>query len=185
MKKQKILEIHEIRPEFLDLDLSGFDIFTFDDGLYTQYQYHEYFAGFGKQMIFFISTDIICPDLKTQNTELISCYNAHELYFKNQDKSHYMTIDQIKELSKHYTIGGHTHTHPNLKTLSKVKQIKCAIEESKIMMSKFGEMGVKITDFCYPYNDIIEGYRYTLSQMGIVNFYGPNRIPIESPLNSL
>ena len=58
----KVVMIHEITPEVLQKDLSGFDIITFDDGLYTQYLNHKHFAKFNKKMIFFISTSIIRPE---------------------------------------------------------------------------------------------------------------------------
>ena len=39
----RILEIHQVYKEIEDLDLSNFDIFTFDDGLYSQYKNIEIF----------------------------------------------------------------------------------------------------------------------------------------------
>ncbi len=58
-----------------------------------------------------------------------------------------LTLDELKTLSKRYTIGSHTITHPMLTRIS----LDAALYE--IALSKFNlesTLGILIDDFCYP-----------------------------------
>ena len=176
----KICEIHEILPEYLEVDLSDFDILTFDDGLYTQYIYHEHFMQFGKPMYFFISPGIVCYDEYLQTSRPIHCADAHNEFFTNKTTWPYMTWKQIRELSRKCIVGGHSFDHPDLSNLKPVQQITKAIDQCEKMLKMFEKYRIKIHSFCYPYNDIIPGYKGYLEQHGVHEFFGPDRIPIES-----
>lgn len=178
----KILEIHEVHDWMLELDLSEFDILTFDDGLYSQYKHFKHFLKFDGPKYFFISTDIVCTDEKLQNKELISCRDAHKNYRVGDDKSAYMTWDQIKEISEYTNcfIGGHSHTHPKLEGTRLVDQMHTAMFETKIMIKNFKQNDIIINSFCYPYNYPAPGYKLLLNKKYNVNeIFGDGRTSIE------
>lgn len=168
--------IHEITPEVLKKDLSNFDIITFDDGLYTQYLNHEHFAKFNKPMYYFISTNIICPINVKQKDEILYCGDAHKKAF-NGNFENYMTWSQIKELSKLYNIGGHSHTHPRIKTKSLTEQFKICKNEVDLMNDSFKENEIVINSFCFPYNEEIIIYKALLKGYAL---FGEKRIAVES-----
>ena len=181
MKKLKIIMIHEVHPWMLDLDLSEFDIITFDDGLYSQYRAYKHFLKFDKPLYFFISTDIVCPKKTKQNKDIVSCSESHKRFFENGDLSNYMKWSQIKEIynTKNCYIGGHSNSHQRIKSLPLKEQSEIALNDVFIMISKFRENEIEISTFCYPYNEEILGYNASLKKFGIFSFFGKNRTPIE------
>lgn len=180
-KEAKILMVHEVKPEFLDLDLSEFDIITFDDGLYSQYLYREHFLKFNIPLIYFISTGIICPEDKEQIID-IECSEAHRKWFCNKDSSPYMKWSQIKELNNipGCKIGGHSHQHlKHEKGL--VKLYNELSTDTSTMINEFKKNNINnINTFAYPYNKEEPLYRTILDRAGIKYVYGKGRIPIES-----
>lgn len=178
-KLPKVLMIHEITPEILSLDKSvydNFDILTFDDCLYTQYLNHKHFAKFNKKMIFFLSTNIICPENINQSEQIIYCGNAHKKAFKGNFEN-YMKLSQIQELSKYYEIGGHGHNHILFKnSVYSFDKIK---EDTDIMVSKFKEYNLDLNSFCFPYNQDNTFYRIYIKKLNL-QIFGDERIPIES-----
>ena len=170
----KVVMIHEITPAVLKKDLSEFDIITFDDGLYTQYLHHKHFSKFKKPMYFFISTNIVC--LSKQSEEVIFCADAH-IKSRNNNFENYMNWEQIKELNDLYNIGGHTHTHPRIKSNKILHQYKICKQEIDNMLNIFEEHKIQISSFCFPYNEDIIGYRSLLKGC---TFFGKERIPVES-----
>ena len=174
----KTLLVHQVDEWMLDLDLTSFDIITFDDGLYTQYKYYKEFLKLKKPLYFFISTSIICNG--NQSKELIKCNEAHDLYFKSGDTSHYMTWEQVHELNDNgCIIGGHSDTHPYLNNMSFIKQLKESYSQSRMMMKVFNEHNISVTSFAYPYNFKCAGYD-VLKRNGITQFFGDERIEIET-----
>jgi hypothetical protein len=179
---KKILMIHEIRPWMLDLDLSDFDILTFDDGLYSQYVYYKHFLKYDKPMMFFISTGIICPENVQQNEDFPICSDAHQLFFKNGISNNYMKWSQIKEISSTdgCEIGGHSHNHKRLRHI-KIKPLYDILKyEINTMMTSFSEQGISIDSFCFPYNEDYIFYKLLLEEVGIKTFFGAERIDIET-----
>lgn len=173
--------IHEITPEILSLDKSvydEFDILTFDDCLYTQYLNHKHFAKFNKKMIFFLSTNIICPENINQSEQIIYCGNAHKKAF-NGNFENYMKLSQIQELSKlskFYEIGGHGHNHILFKnSVYSFDKIK---EDTDIMVSKFKEYNLDLNSFCFPYNQDNTFYKIYVKKLNL-QIFGDERIPIE------
>lgn len=174
--------IHEIEPWMLDLDLSEYDEITFDDGLFTQYQHYKHFLKFNKPLVFFISTNIICHD--KQNKNFITSSQAHELFFKNNDTSYFMTWEQIKEiyLTANCYIGGHSHNHfryDNLNIRDLYFQLKTDTEN---MIQEFKKQNIKISKFCFPYNKEYPLYKYILTDLDIKEFYSNERIDIKKEL---
>jgi Polysaccharide deacetylase len=177
----KVLMIHEITEDILKLDLSDFDILTFDDGLFSQYRYYKHFLKFNKPMYFFISTDIVCTDSKIQPINSIQCEIAHDEYFEYESRRYYMTWDQIKEIynTDNCFIGGHSHTHPRLKEKTIHTQYNVVKDEVTKMMNSFIINDIKIDSFCYPYNEEIMFYKSLLNKFDIDKFFGKERIKVE------
>jgi hypothetical protein len=176
----RTLMIHEFHEEFKNVLLSD-DLLTFDDGLYTQYLAKD----LPQEKIFFISTNIICEG--KQSHDVVPCHIAHARAFAG-DKSSYMTLSQISDLMDNNTIiGGHSHNHTNLNTLSslvdKVNHIK---EDTELMLEWFEKnLNYQPTHFCFPYNNDMGGlYKGLLKKYGFLHFYGDERIPIETLLHT-
>lgn len=176
----KILMIHEVRKWMLDLDLSEYDIITFDDGLYSQYYYYKHFLKFNKPMYFFISTKITCPEKTFQNEVFPRCDIAHQEFFENGVKRNYMKWSQIKEIynTKNCFIGGHSHNHYRLKDKSLRESVKICQADINEMLREFRYNDIEINSFCFPYNEDIMGYRAALKDHKIT-YFGNERIAIE------
>jgi len=181
----EVLMIHHISEEIFKLPLKDY-ILTFDDGLYSQYYYFDRLSKIDTEKIFFISTNIICEN--TQSLDFPTCHEAHEKAFKG-NKEDYMTWKQIKELMNdpQVTIGGHGHEHKKLKDFNKIiDKMSYIIEDTKKMLLEFDKnLGFKPHKFCYPYNDDQNGmYTSLLKTFGISDFYGQERIPVETLLRN-
>lgn len=172
--------IHEVDDWMLDIDLSEYDILTFDDGLFSQYKHYKHFMSFGKPMYFFISTDIVCPADVEQDESVVPCAQAHERY-REGDTTPYMTWKQIKTLQyKGCVIGGHGHTHIRVKNKSSIQKTYWKIKgECRQMLEIFSQHNINIDSFCFPYNQDVFGYRPTLKGYGVNTFFGDERIRIE------
>ena len=176
-----VLMIHEFKEEMLALPLENYTL-TFDDGLYSQYYYFDKIRHLETDKIFFISTDIICDG--PQSMGFPSCQEAHEKAFAG-NKEDYMTLDQIKELSQQprVRIGGHSHFHKNVGRMDKLfDKVRHIDEDTKLMLEWFKtNLGFKPIDYCFPYNEDLKGtYQIFLTKFKFVNFYGKERIAIES-----
>jgi hypothetical protein len=164
-KIDKIIMFHEINDNIINIlkenqNYLAYAVFTFDDGLYSQYYYFDKINDLfpNNPKIFFISTDIIYTGFESQIIN-ISCYDAHKKYFTENNKQAYMTLSQIKSLNKKNNcyIGGHGHKH--------LHAINCTREPLKIfcknwindfitMKEKFTEYKLyNIKIFCTPYNE--------------------------------
>lgn len=173
--------IHEIRPWMLQEDLSLFDIITFDDGLYSQYVNYKHFLKFDKPLIFFISSGIVCDENTEQNTEYLSCSDAHKCFFTNDDKSNYMKWSQIHEINQTEgcEIGGHGYKHIRFSN-EKLKIIHIKLKEDiEFMQNEFSIHHLKPISFCFPYNEEYIFQRRLLQDEGYERFFGEERIAIE------
>lgn len=177
----KTLMIHEVDDWMLELDLSDYDVLTFDDGLFSQYNNYKHFLKFSKPMYFFISTDIVCPEDVEQNREVVPCSEAHRRYREQGCLEDYMKWSQIQELNTitNCFIGGHGHTHQRLKGKPMVTTYIITKNECRDMCNKFSEHNITIDSFCFPYNEDIIGYRPYLKREGVDKFFGNERISIE------
>ena len=177
----KTLMIHDVQPWMLDLDLSNFDVLTFDDGLYSQYNNLEHFLKFGKRMYFFICTGCICPEETKQNNEVLSSKYAHELFFDYGDKTNYMKWSQIHEINKlkNCYIGGHSHYHPYLNNNKLIDQSLIVKSDVEMMLKEFKQQDIKIDSFCYPYNFESFAWAAYCVPNKINTFFGKERTPIE------
>lgn len=170
--KQNVIMIHEMSENMVIPENS---LLTFDDGLYSQYQYGRYLPN---KKIFFISSGIVCN--QQQSLEYIKCKAAHIKAFGGNFEN-YMTVSQIRELSKTSEIGGHSHSHLNLNQfrslLDKVNHIK---KDTEAMLEWFDiNLKMRPTSFCFPYNDNMQGmYKAVLVKYGFTSFYGDERITL-------
>lgn len=174
----KVLMIHEVYPEFLDLDLSKFDIITFDDGLYSQFLHYKHFLKFNKPLIFFISSNIIRPLNVKPNNQIIRCAEAHEKAFKGNFEN-YMSIDEIKEISKYAEIGCHGHNHILFK--NSIKDFKNFKEDTLKSLEFFKNLEINIKSFCFPYNQDHYNFLYKSYIKSLeLEMYGHERFSIEN-----
>ena len=176
----KILEIHEVNEGLFNLPLKDY-VLTFDDGLYTQYKYIDKLAKIDTRKIFFISTNIVCNG--EQSKEYISCEDARLHFFKTKDARHYMTWDQIREISKipNCEIGAHSHIHRNIRNMDAREKLSFLIRDTELMEKAFlKEIGNKPTSFCFPYNYTETIYNCILQKNGYLNFYGEERLSANS-----
>lgn len=179
--KKPTLTIHEIDENVLKLPLDQYTL-TFDDGLYSQYYHFSHFQNIPTDKIYFISSGIVCSG--KQSMSFPSCSVAHKKAFSG-NKEDYMTIEQIKILMNDpsVTIGGHSHSHTRLnnfpKLVDKIHHIK---KDTEMMLDWFNKhLHFYPTSFCFPYNEDLDGmYGALLKQYGFTNFYGRERIPVET-----
>lgn len=180
-----VLMIHEVDEKIFQLPLSNY-ILTFDDGLYSQYHYLPKLLEIDTEKIFFISSNIICEE--KQSTEIISCVDAHNKAFNNNYEN-FMTLEQIKEIQKlpKTCIGAHSHSHINLNTFKKLSEkIVHIVKDTEQMIQWFKfNLGFTPTKFCYPYNNDCNGvYTSILRKFKFTEFYGQERIPVETLLHN-
>lgn len=180
-----VLMIHEVYEEIFNLPLEDY-ILTFDDGLYTQYQYTDRFAALNTEKIYFISSNIVCSD--TQSTDFITCSLAHNKVFESGNRENYMTLEQIRELSKlpRVTIGGHSHNHVNMVSYSLSAKVQHIRQDTIDMIAWFEKnLDRRPEHFCFPYNNGLGGlYGALLKEYGIIYTYGSERIAVETLLKS-
>jgi len=171
----KIVMVHEMHPEMF---IPENCVVTLDDGLYTQYLHGR---GLQNKKIFFISSGIVCYG--PQSDAWISAPDAHKKAFRG-NKENYMTVAQIRELHEMgCEIGGHSHNHFDMRTLSGLPAKIHHIEnDTNLMMTWFRNiLGFEPTSFCFPYNYELNGiYRFILKRKyGFTDFYGADRINID------
>lgn len=185
MHKKPILMIHEIREWMLELPLEDYTL-TFDDGLYSQYYYFSHFKSIKTEKVYFISTDVISNG--AQSTMFPTCREAHEKY-RNGITEDYMTKDQIIELLEDplVDIGGHSHQHKNLSTMSIADAYTHVKQDTERMLNWFEtNLSYRPTKFCYPYNQDWHGlYKKILGGYGFTDFYGNERTAIEDLITTI
>lgn len=179
------LMIHEVQDFYLDLPLEDY-ILTFDDGLYSQFQYWNHFKKLKTEKIFFISSGIICNE--NQSQDFISCVAAHKKAQQGNFEN-YMTVEQIKELQSdtNTIVGGHSHNHIRLNSFSKLfERVEYIKQDTEQMIQWFDKNLEQFpSHFCFPYNEDLDGiYSGLLKKRGITHLYSNERIPIERLLHN-
>ena len=175
-----ILLIHEVKTWMLKSDLSPFSVITFDDALYSQYCYAEHFLSLKGQrplrLILFVSTGIVHTG--ANQIADISCYEAHDRFFKTGDTRPYMTQKQIVDLyNKGYEIGLHGVTHSHIP--KGLKGMKQALDEAKESYQTLMSWGVRPSTMSYPYNEPNPGFKILSSLNPSFEYFGDERIEIE------
>jgi len=111
------LMIHDIRKEYFDLDLDQYRL-TFDDGLFSQYYYFPLLKNHPRELTFFITTSFIQPGPARRQyageylSHLKTKKYAYRAFIENRF-DHFMTLEEIQELSaqSNVHIGVHSHFH--------------------------------------------------------------------------
>lgn len=173
--------IHEVQDKHLELDLSEYDVITFDDGLYSQYFHYKHFLKYNVPLIFFISTNIVCDEDTCQNEEFTNCNISHKEHFLYGVKHDYMKWSQIHEINKEDNcfIGGHSHEHKEVDSNNVRTLYTHIIHDTMMMMTEFKNQGISLDKFCYPYNRQYSMYKTILKDNDITSFYGNERIDID------
>jgi hypothetical protein len=176
-----ILMIHEIRDWMFDLPLHNY-VLTFDDGLYSQYYFLDKFKTIDTEKIFFISTGILCDENEIQSTTFPKCSEAHSEFFSTGNRKNYMKWSQAKEIynTPKCFIGGHSHNHNRYQN-NDIKNLFAELNaDTEKMFEEFRKQDIVIFKFCYPYNEQYVLYESILKKYSISEFYGKERIAIES-----
>lgn len=184
----KQLMIHKFHKEFLEYNLNDYTL-TFDDGLYNHYLWYKRIIEKYPDivMIFFISTNIIHTG-KHQIDKYESDV-AHDNYFKNNDTSSFLTLDQINEMDKspNVIIGVHGHNHLNIDELKNKYSLKNRIDIFKDDYNKMFNHELsnkKELYYCTPYNqyssiEIASMIKESKKRSINLHIIGPGRKDIE------
>ena len=113
----KILTIHDVRKAYFELNLDAYRL-TFDDGLFTQFYYFQFFKHHPQKLTYFITTSFI----KTGTVR--ATFDGHYLPYLKSKKymqrtfsegrfDHFMNVAELQEISRHpnVDIGAHSHFH--------------------------------------------------------------------------
>ena len=177
--------IHEIREEFFDLPLENY-VLTFDDGLYSQFYYYPEFAKIPTEKYYFVSSGIICNG--EQSMGFPDCETAHGKA-RSGNFEDYMTVEQISYLLQqpNVVVGGHSHSHTSLTNFDRIthKLMHLSHDINEMVEWFTNVLGHHPHAFCFPYNDDMgthyrSMYIELLKRYGYTQFFGAERIPIES-----
>lgn len=185
MSSKPVLMIHQISEEMFDLPLQDY-VLTFDDGLYGHYYFFEQFKQIPTEKIYFISTAFICNG--RQSTAFPDSRIAQSKAMRG-DMEDFLTVDQIKEMMQDplVSIGGHGHEHVHLDSLRTLNDVvKSVYSDIPAMLEWFKtNLDFTPTKYCYPYNNNVNGvYTSMLKKFGLTEFYGDERIPVETLLHN-
>jgi hypothetical protein len=135
------LMIHDLRPEYFDLDLDQYRL-TFDDGLFSQYYYFSLLKDHPAELTFFITTSFIKPGkARVQYTgEYLAYLKAKKYAYRTfiEDRfDHFMTLEEIQELTAqaNVRVGVHSHFHDVILTRTHASKRKAL---SPWKLARFG-----------------------------------------------
>lgn len=188
-----VIMIHEITLELLQYfkfhkDLFVDCIFTFDDGLYSQYLLFERFNKLfpNNPKFYFVSAGIICKESNFKQKIWVDCREAHRAAFEDDNRNAYMKRSQVIDLSKNDNvyIGGHGFNHLHVFGNENVKLKERYLNwmvDFKRMIHWFEVSNLDLTIYCTPYNEYSDlfhgGAKKHFPEVKII---GPNRItPME------
>jgi hypothetical protein len=163
MSSKPVLMIHHIDETMFDLPLENYTL-TFDDGTTDHYEYLHRFRDIPTEKIYFITTGFV-------------------------GKKGYISKEQLEEMGNEplTTIGGHGHYHTDMRGNKDLKDVLTTInKEARTMIEWFATNNIRLpVDFCFPFNYNPHGlYSAVLKNKGFINFYGGERIPVETLLRT-
>jgi len=174
---KEIIVIHEITRDILELPLEKY-ILTFDDALYSQYYYWPLIEKIKTEKILFVSPCLVNENDKDRSQfdgshiNFPSCYEAMSLYREKNDKSNYMNVNEIKQITG-VTIGAHSFSHfkqLDMKLYDKAKFIR---EDTELMLKWFKEkLNLKPDVYSFPHYIENELQRVILKSYGFKTFFG-------------
>lgn len=167
--------IHEINQNIMNTlkkisSSAPQDIFTFDDGLYSNWLYIDDLIKLPNQKIFYISTDIVNPQHDC-HASFITCSDAHKEYFQYpiKGRKNYMTWDMIRDILKEDNcfIGMHGNKHLNPRDYKGfIDKVPAYKDDIKNMLNIFA---IELPDYNFydffqpPYNHMDPIYNSILS----------------------
>ena len=160
---QKILMIHDVCEELFELPLHEYTL-TFDDGLISQYQYIDRISQINTKKIFFITTG----------------YVGAQKYMDLEQLRHILSIPNCE-------LGGHSHNHTDItQFINASTQVRHIQDDTRQMLEWFRmNLGIRPMKYCFPFNkEFSVLHRVTLRPFGFTEFYGRERIPVETLLHS-
>jgi hypothetical protein len=120
----KILTIHDVRKEYFDLNLRAHRL-TFDDGLFSQYYYFQFFKDHPEKLTYFIATSMIKPGgvRPVFNGRYLPYIKSKKYMYRTFAEGrfdHFMNVEELQALSRHKNvdIGAHSHFHDVILTRS-------------------------------------------------------------------
>jgi hypothetical protein len=187
-KYNHVIMIHEVSLELLQYfkfnkELFFDCIFTFDDGLYSQYRSFEKFNILfpNNPKFYFVSTGIICKEKNFKQKRWIDCREAHRAAFEDDNLNAYMKRSQIIDLSKNDNvyIGGHGCNHLHILGNKKLKLKERYLNwmvDFKRMVQWFKVSNLDLTIYCTPYNEYSEIFHGGAKKyFPDIKIIGPNR----------
>ncbi|MGD8990850.1 MAG: hypothetical protein PVI00_05285 [Desulfobacterales bacterium] len=126
----KILTIHDVRKEYFDVNLDAYQL-TFDDGLFSQYYYFQFFKDHPENLTYFIATSLIKPGgvrpaFNGQYLPHMKSKKYMQRTFAEGRFDHFMNVEELHELSQHknVAIGAHSHFHDVILTRTQPRKKK-------------------------------------------------------------
>ena len=182
--------VHSVCKQFFKFNVEDY-ILTFDDALFSQYYYWSLIDKINTKKIIFVPTGAIrlidsCRNYFTESYSRFSdCFQSLEQWKKYDNRVDYMTLGELKYIINNYdvTIGGHSHNHlsPNKHGWDLFTRVSSMKEDIKNMFDWFKKyLSIRPVDFCFPFNEEDSFLKMLLEQEGVENFYGKERIEIES-----
>lgn len=158
---KKALMIHNLNDSLFNLPLEKY-LLTFDDGTEDHYSYLKQITSIPTEKIYFIVADFI-------------------------NKPGYLSLPQLQTIMEDgIEIGGHSYYHKDLRELNLKDKVEHIKKDTELMFSWFDkELGFRPKSFCFPYNyDPYNIYKSIVKKYNIINFYGSERISIETLLHN-
>lgn len=158
----QFLMIHDIRPEYFDLDLAPYQL-TFDDGLFSQYYYFDRFSAHPEPLTFFITTSFIKPGTPRKRFDgnqldyLKSKKYMYRSFIENRF-DHCMNIEELQWLASqpNVCIGFHSHYHDVVPTRTHPRKRKAL---SPWKLARFdNHAGISEKDLCVRSRLAFTGY---------------------------
>ena len=149
----KTLMIHECSDAHLKYDYEDHTL-TFDDGLYTQYKYLDFWKSLPNRCIFFITPTIICSG--GQDTSFITASDAHDYFFNTGNAKYHMTIEQIKEcMDVGIEIGLHGYDHVSLTSVGDLDDMRLFTNDQMNRGREWFLKNLQLNPnlYCHPYNE--------------------------------
>jgi hypothetical protein len=158
--------MHDIRKEYFDLNLNAYQL-SFDDGLFSQFYYFQFFENHPEKLTYFITTSMIRPGAARPGfSGRYLPYLKSKKYmlrtFAEGRFDHFMNIEELQEISRHknVAIGAHSHFHDVILTrtlphkrkalspwkLNRIPEAKELSPEAFSVRSKLAFKGVEVHD---------------------------------------
>jgi hypothetical protein len=188
MRTKPVLMIHEVNKEYLSANINWEDyVLTFDDCLFSQYYYWDFFKDLLTTKILFVPCSLIWfghqrKRFKKTHIKFPTCEEA--LKARLSHPYNYMTLAEINilsELSPDLIIGGHGFIHERLTNDDPARRIRMFETDTRLMIEWFQHnFGSRPTYYCYPFNDDnIVAKDAIFKKYNITNVYGKERIDLK------